>query len=278
MDLRKRWELLKELLPTSNKGRIILAVVAFFLAAIVIPTIILWFIVPVEKFINSKAKSWAFIAIVMILTTAIFAHIPTVDEIESSKAITGYTRIWTIVGENYYEMFAPIQVVKNEKSDLWNVYKEGKKIGQIKKADIVFEGTPEYEQTKKEKEKADRLAAEAKKQQEEKEKAAKAKLEKERAKQIAEFEKIIKKAFYKVELEQFSKDGNGIYKFYVDPYAWAQLPFDQKEGLFKSCTVYVQLKTNGTEPSYAKVGTKIKSASNGAVLAEYDPFGGIKLK
>lgn len=273
MDFKRKWELLKDLLPASTKGKIILGILAFLLMGLTIPVVLAWFIIPIEKFIDSKAKAWGFIAAVIVLTTAIFGNIPT----ESSKAVTGYTRIYVTVKDDNtgkttpYEMFSPIQVVKNDNSDLWNVYADGVKIGQIKKTDVVFEGTPEYEQTKEEKANIDKKAAEMKKQIEEKLKA-------ERQKQLAELEKNINAVFYKVELKKYSDDGTGIYDFYINPVVWAGIPFDQKENVFKNCVAYVQLKTNGTDPNSAKYGTKIKSSSNAAVLAEYTVFGGIQVK
>lgn len=192
------------------------------------------------------------------------------------KIETGYARVYNQVcmAENKcvsYKLFDKILVSEYSDTEfkVWNDNKEC--IGKISKKNVVFEGTPEYEQTKKERADIDKREAELKKVLEEK-------LKKERAAELAKLESLIKKVFYKVDLKKFSDDGNGIYDFYINPVVWYGTTFDQKENIFKNCVTYVQLKTNGTDPSYAKYGTKIKSSSNAAVLAEYTTFGGIKIK
>ena len=267
MSFKEKWETLKNLLGLDTKSKLIWA---FIFAGFFIPGIILWLLLPIQNYIDTKKKMYTFIAIIFI---ALGITLPN----ETNKIETGYTRVYTTVENKEngkkigYAMFSPIQVVKNDNSDLWNVYKDGVKIGQVQKTSIVFEGTPEYEQAKQEKAEYDKKVAEAAKKLE-------AELKAERQKQLAELEKNINSVFYKVDLKKFSDDGNGIYDFYINPLIWVQLPFDQKENIFKNCATYVQLKTNGTEPGYAKYGTKIKSSSNGAILAEYSGLKGIQVK
>lgn len=188
---------------------------------------------------------------------------------------TGYARVYNQVCESEnkcvsYKLFDKI-LVSEYSADEFKVFNDKHEyIGTIKKKDVVFEGTPEYEQTKQERADIDKREAELKKVLEEK-------LKKERQAQLKKIEPIIKKAFYKVDIRKFNDDGNGIYDFYINPVVWARTPFDQKQNIFKSCVTYVQLKLD-IKDNYAKIGTKIKSSSNGAVLAEYDIFKGIKIK
>ncbi len=191
------------------------------------------------------------------------------------KIETGYTRIYdrVCISENKcvsYKLFDKILVSEYSDTEfkVWNDKKEY--IGKISKKNVVFEGTPEYEQTKKERADIDKREAELKKVLEEK-------LKKERAAELARLEPIVKKAFYKVDIRKFSDDGNGIYDFYINPIIWARTPFDQKQNIFKNCVTYVQLKLD-IKNDYAKIGTKIKSSSNAAVLAEYSIVSGIKIK
>ncbi len=272
MNFKEKWESLKNLLELDTKAKKAIALIlAFFFAGFVIPGLFLWFLLPVQKFIDTKKKLYTFIVTVFIAIAVIAPN-------ETKKIETGYTRVYsTIKNESTnktvsYKMFEPIKIVKNDKSDLWNVYDEkNNKIGQIKKTDVVFEGTPEYEQTKQEKAEIDKRAAELAKVLEEK-------LKKERAAELARLESLIKKAFYRVDLRKFSDDGNGIYYFYINPVIWAGTPFDQKQNIFKNCVTYIQLKTNATDPNMVKYGTKIKSSANAAVLAEYSVMSGIKIK
>lgn len=228
------------------------------------------------KFNELKEKFNALSKTNKILLIFIFVICPILGMISEPKVETGYTRIAEKVCNSSnkcvnYKMFEPILVSESsaEEFTVWNDKREN--IGQISKKNVVFEGTPEYEQTKQEKAEYDKKVAEAAKILEES-------LKKERAAKIAKLEPIVNKIFYKVDLRKFSDDGNGIYDFYINPVKWVQMPFDQKQELFKNCCAYVQLKTNGSEKEYAKLGTKIKSSSNAAVLAEYTPFGGIKIK
>lgn len=211
-----------------------------------------------------------------LLLIFIFVICPLLGMLFQPKIETGYTRVAEKVCDSSnkcvnYKMFEPI-LVSEDSADEYQVWNDKKQvIGKISKKNVVFEGTPEYEQTKQEKADYDKKVAEAAKILEES-------LKKERAAKIAKLEPIVKKIFYKVDLKKFSDDGTGIYDFYINPVKWVQMPFDQKQELFKNCCAYVQLKTNGTEIDFAKLGTKIKSSSNAAVLAEYTVFGGIKIK
>lgn len=222
-----------------------------------------------EKF-NALSKTKK---IILILA---FVVCPILGMINAPKIETGYTRVYNQVCNSAnkcvdYKMFDKILVSEYsaDEFEVWNDKKE--RIGRISKKNVVFEGTPEYEQTKQEKADIEKKAAELAKAIEEK-------LKKERAAELAKLEPVIKKAFYRIDLKKFSDDGNGIYDFYINPIIWAGTPFDQKQNIFKNCVVYVQLKTNATDTSIVKYATKIKSSSNAAVLAEYTTFGGIKVK
>lgn len=192
------------------------------------------------------------------------------------KKETGYTRIYdrVCISENKcvsYKLFDKILVSEysNTEFKVWNDKKEY--IGTIKKKNVVFEGTPEYEQAKKERADIDKREAELKKVLEEK-------LKKERAAELARLEPLIKKVFYKVDFKKLDNDGSGLYDFYINPVAWVRIPFDQKQNIFKNCVTYIQLKTDATNIDMVRLGTKIKSSSNAAVLAEYSMLKGIQVK
>ncbi len=192
------------------------------------------------------------------------------------KIETGYARVYNqvCIAENKcvsYKLFDKILVSEYSDTEfkVWNDKKEY--IGKISKKNVVFEGTPEYEQTKKERADIDKREAELKKVLEEK-------LKKERAAELARLEPLIKKVFYKVDFKKLDNDGSGLYDFYINPVAWVRIPFDQKQNIFKNCVTYIQLKTDATNIDMVRLGTKIKSSSNAAVLAEYSIVSGIKIK
>ena len=223
-----------------------------------------------EKF-NALSKKQKVTLIVLI-----FVVFPILATIFSPKIETGYTRVAEKVckSENKcvnYKMFEPILVSEfsADEFQVWNDKKES--IGTIKKKNVVFEGTPEYEQTKQEKADIDKKEAERQKQLE-------AKQLTERQAQLAKLEPKMKKAYYKIDIKQYNADGTGIYDFYVSPIIWVKLKYDEKQNAFKNCVTYTQLKINPSNPNAVKFGTKIKSSSNGAVLAEYDSFKGVKVK
>lgn len=192
------------------------------------------------------------------------------------KKETGYARVYNqvCIAENKcvsYKLFDKILVSEYSDTEfkVWNDKKEY--IGKISKKNVVFEGTPEYEQAKKERADIDKREAELKKVLEEK-------LKKERAAELARLEPLIKKVFYKVDFKKLDNDGSGLYDFYINPVAWVRIPFDQKQNIFKNCVTYIQLKTDATNIDMVRLGTKIKSSSNAAVLAEYSLISGIKIK
>lgn len=227
-----------------------------------------------EKF-NALSKKQKIALIVLV-----FIVFPILANISAPKIETGYTRVAEKVcsSENQcveYKMFEPISVSKKT-SDTYTVYKISeynapKPIGEISAKNVVFKGTPEYEQTKQEKADIEKKAAELAKAIEEK-------LKKERQEELAKLEPTMKKAYYKIEIKQFKEDGSGFYNFYVNPTIWFKLKYDEKQNAFKNCVKYAQLKTNPTNSDSIKFGTKIKSSSNAVVLAEYDTFKGIKVK
>lgn len=215
------------------------------------------------------------------LLIVVFVVLPILGKITELKLETGYTRIADKVCNSAnkcveYKMFEPILVSKKTDS-IYSVYKMPQYgntpqiIGEIDAKNVVFEGTQAYEQTKQEKADIDKKEAEIQAQREAKKLA-------ERQAQLAKLEPNMKKAYYKIDIKQFNADGSGIYDFYVSPVLWVKLKYDEKQNAFNTCVTYVQLKTNPTNPNSVKHGVKIKSSSNGAVLAEYDSFKGVKVK
>ena len=164
-----------------------------------------------------------------------------------------------------YKIMDKINIARTKDGDFKVYDKSGeRKIGTISSNKVVFEGTEEYNKFKKEFETMQKAKEEL--------------IAERNKKELENLEPIITKTFYKIDLKKYSNDGNGIYDFYINPIVWNQLQFDEKENLFKNCTVYVQLKTNGTNTDFAKVGTTIKSSANGVILAKYSAFKGIELK
>lgn len=223
-----------------------------------------------EKFLALDKQQKVYVLVLL------FVVFPLLAIISNPKIENGYTRVAEKVckSENKcvsYKMFEPILVSEysSDKFQVWNDKKEN--IGTISKKNVVFEGTPEYEQAKKERADIDKREAELKKVLEEK-------LKKERAAELARLEPLIKKVFYKVDFKKLDNDGSGLYDFYINPVAWVRIPFDQKQNIFKNCVTYIQLKTDATNIDMVRLGTKIKSSSNAAVLAEYSMLKGIQVK
>lgn len=184
---------------------------------IAIPAIALWYILPVEKFANTKKKAVTSMIIFSLLS--LFVIFPLI-----------YSTVY--VCKDYH----PIK-------------------SYITKQQLRKQNELEYKKAKAE------LEANA---------------EKERVKLIAKAEQDLNKIFYKIDFRQMNKEGNGIYDFYITPLAWYQLNVDQKRVLFENCMAYVYLKTN-TKENYPKFATKIKSSTNGEVLAKYS-FKGFECK
>lgn len=152
------------------------------------------------------------------------------------------------VGNNQYKIF------KNSNID----------VGLIDAKNIILEGTPEYDKFLKD--------------YDEYQKTKKATSEAQNKKILKELEPNIQKAFTKIEFKQLSNDGNGTYNFYINPIIWNKLNAEAKQDLFKKTSLYVQLKTNGSKIQFAKLGTKIRNASNNEIFAEYTLTKGIILK
>ncbi|MCQ2789217.1 MAG: hypothetical protein MJ229_02450 [bacterium] len=120
----------------------------------------------------------------------------------------------------------------------------------------------------------EKINAKKDKKRTELERKQKIKEQKERKQQLADIQPAINKTFYKIDFTDY-----GTYDFYVDPYLWAELPFDVKENAFKLAVLYAKLKTNEEHSNNQYlVSTKIKSSSNKSILAEYTIFSGIKIK
>ena len=272
MTIKEKWELLKSLLrlEESKKRKITIIVIAVLLLYITLAFLVIWFLFPVQKFAESKKGKISLAILSFILAFVVSGLLTdkdgfialfkmpekyTVYSATAQKVCKGNTDICT-----EFLLLDPMTVAETSK-DVYTVYDDkNNEIGEVKKDAFVLKDSDKYNE----------LAE------------LKAKLEKEladyKAKQLAELEKNINKAFYKVELKQYSADGNGTYNFYVNPIVWNSLPYDQKENAFKNCVTYVSLKQKGTKPTYFKVGTKIKSSANAEVLAEYTILKGIQIK
>ena len=196
---------------------------------------------------------------ILIYFVIVFACIPKI------KIKTGYAKtpitIQTSTNPVRYEIADPIEIADNDDVN-YDVYKSGTKIGTVKKTEIVFADTPEYEQAKK-----DRVAYDALKKQIEE------KMQEERENALKQFEDSMDKVFYKVQLEP----ENYISHFYINPFTWQILQFDQKKQLFINCVNYTAAKFNLSEDK-AKIMVQIKSSANEETLAEYSAFSGIKIK
>ena len=215
---KQRYNLLLQYFGMQKSFKMYLvAFLMICLYKIVIPTLILWFILPVEKFVNEKKK--AIISITVFALLSLFVIFPLI-----------YSTIHVCKDCHPIQSYIATQKLKKQNK-------------------------LEYEKAKAEFE---------------------AKAEQERVKLIADTEQNLNKIFYKIDFRQTDKNGNGIYDFYISPLAWYQLNVDQKRALFENCMAYVYLKTN-TKENYPKFATKIKSSSNGEVLARYS-FKGFECK
>lgn len=223
-----------------------------------------------EKFLALDKQQKVYVLVLL------FVVFPLLAIISNPKIETGYTRVAEKVckSENKcvsYKMFEPILVSEysSDKFQVWNDKKES--IGTISKKNVIFEGTPEYEQTKQEKAEYEKILAEAAKKLEAKQLA-------EKQAKLATLEPKMKKAYVNIELKPTNTEGIGFYNFYVHPNIWFKLNYKEKENAFNTCVTYTQLKINSENVKAIKPGVKIKSSTNAVTLAEYDTFKGIKLK
>ncbi len=212
--LKNRNDLLLQFFGMKKSIKLYLAIfllVCFY--KISIPALVLWYILPVEKFADTKKK--AVISMTVFALLSLFVIFPLF-----------YSTVHVCKGYHPIKSYIAKQQLKKQ-NEL-----------EFKKAKAELE----------------------------------AKAEKERVELIAKAEQDLNKIFYKIDFRQMNKNGNGIYDFYITPLAWYQLNVDQKQALFENCMAYVYLKTN-TKENYPKFATKIKSSTNGEVLAKYSHKG-----
>ena len=269
--LIQKKELLLNLI-TGNKSKfkitvtIILAILFF---NITISFLIIWFLFPVQKFAENKKGIAILICLSFILAFIVSAVFTGKDSIikifKKPEIITVYSNTVQKICKAHneckeYQLLDTMRIAKVSENN-YNVYDENnKKIGNINEGAFVKENTEEY---KKLKDFKDKITKE---------------YEAEKAQQLADIESKLNKVFYKINLKQYSEDGNGLYDFYILPEVWNTLTFDVKENIFKNCVTYVAMKYKGTNPKAFKVSTKIRSASNSEILAEYSILNGIKVK
>lgn len=164
-----------------------------------------------------------------------------------------------------------------------NVYKKHfKKNGFLKTEDnayvkednIAFEGTPEYQEAKKNKELKD------KKIKEEKAKKEKAKQEAEKlvTKALDEKEKQLKKIIY--DMFDDVEITNYTFNYYVNPISWYNSSLNDKKNAMNGCAVYGKLKTKQYDLSeeLALIRVKILDSTNGKTLGKYSVFKGYEFE
>ncbi len=91
---------------------------------------------------------------------------------------------------------------------------------------------------------------------------------KEREEWFAKIEAYVNKICPKIDIKQQQENGEGIYDFYIHPKVWEQLSEEQKDVIYQKCVMYVYLKINPKDKLAHKRCTKIKSLTDGEVLAE----------
>ncbi len=213
-NLKNRTNLLLQFINIEKGPKLYLLIFLLLcIYKISILTLILWYLMPVEKFVNTKNKTITTLFIFAILS--LFVIYP---------MLYGTAKV---IGE-----YHPIQKIK------------------IKS-----------EQNK--------IAAENEKKLKEQQKAA---TEQERIKLLKSSEEDLNKIFCRIDFKQHSKKGLGTYDFYINPLIWAKLDLQQKETLHDHCTAYTYLRLN-TKEKIVQYCVKIKSSSNGEVLAKYSHNG-----
>ena len=60
LKIKEKWELFKSYMPEDKNKQVIIVIVSLFLLGFIIPALFFWFILPVDKFINSKKKFYIF--------------------------------------------------------------------------------------------------------------------------------------------------------------------------------------------------------------------------
>lgn len=238
-------------------------------------------IVHLSKFVNEKLdtrlKKTA--ALVIVMAFIILPFLP------DNKPVAAYTRVATKACETLEQLeyctdanveigldksnrFDCSRVCKSYKMlDKIIVYKSDSPYWQIKDiyndylyinpSDVVFENTPEYEQTKQENENY--------KAHEENQKKETCK------KHLSKIEPKIKKVF------AYTNVRSELYYCYIKPDIWNNLAMPEKKQAFIMCSEYGKYKNNNPyeEASKMQIKTTIKSASSEENLAEYSITKGI---
>lgn len=181
------------------------------------------------------------------------------------------------VNYNYYLKIGDEKQSKREYKLALDFYNNAK---QYNNSDLISQKISNVEKIikKQEDEEKKKKAEEERKKKQEQERLQQIK-NKELKKKLAEIEPTIKRTFYKVNIIEDKELKAVLCDFYIDPYTWETLPYDVRENAFKLAVVYAKLKTNEkyTNDEYM-FATKIRNANTKAVLAEYTPFNGIKIK
>ena len=93
--------------------------------------------------------------------------------------------------------------------------------------------------------------------------------DKDRQEWLEKTEHFVTKVCPKMDIRQFNAAGDGVYDFYIHPYVWARLNNEQKDVIFQKCILYVYLKTKPTNKLTPKKYTKVRSLTDGEILAQY---------
>ncbi len=227
----------------------------------------------IKQILNTKTKKYiAAYLLILIAAAIIYILIP------GAKVETAFTRVATISCNTVeqlkscetgisnevncasecksYKMLDKINIEKTN-SEVFKVFNEKGKYTYIASEDVVFENTPEYEQTKKEKEKY----------QLQNEKIKKDLINK----KLAEVEPKIKKVFASTNIRA------ELYYCYIKPEIWTSLTMPEKKQAFILCGEYGKLKNNNPYEDLNKmqIKTTIKSADTDEILAEYKTIKGV---
>lgn len=163
----------------------------------------------------------------------------------------------SFTGKNYNIALDYYNKAQNIKKDNKNLQvKIDKTKTQIKIQEEEEKRKIKLEQERREKE---RKAAIQKREQEERQRRQ------QEQRELADLDRLVKRAFVSVNIQDYGNETGGVYNFYIYPEAWFNLSYDEKKNIMVACRKYIQLK-EGVSERKAEVGVRILNTYNGEEL------------
>lgn len=160
-------------------------------------------------------------------------------------------------GKNYNLALDYYNKAQNVKKDNKNLQvKIDKTKTQIKIKEAEEKRKIALEQARREKE---RRAVIQKREQEQRQKRQ------QEQKELADLDRLVKRAFVSVNIQDYGNETGGVYNFYIYPEAWFNLSYDEKKNIMVACRKYIQLKEGASERK-AEVGVRILNTYSGEEL------------